>query len=126
MLSTLSDINGFVLEEVVLKEEAEQKMLAQEREEKNKKQEQQRKEKERLAVEKRKATCIEKFGQERGDLIAQGNVQIGMTKEMCEMAWGKPIMINKTTSEYGISETWHFGFIKALYFKDGILKRIDE
>lgn len=123
---TRSEIKGFVLEDVVLKEEAEKKMLAQEREEKRKKEELQRKENERRAIEKRKAMCVEKFGQEKGLLIAQGKVQIGMTKEMCEIAWGEPIMVSKSTSEYGISETWHFGFIKTLYFTDGKLKRIDE
>jgi len=123
---TLNDIEGFVLEEDVLKEEAEKKILAQEREEKRKEEEQQRKENERLAAEKRKETCIKKFGPKLGLLIAQGKVQIGMTKEMCEVAWGKPILINKTTSEHGTSETWHFGFIKTLYFNNDILKRIDE
>src|SRR5579872_3104525 len=38
--------------------------------------------------EKRKQECVDKFGKQKGELIAQNKIEIGMTVEMCEFAWG--------------------------------------
>lgn len=41
-------------------------------------------------------TYHKKFGVEIFNLILKGKVKIGMTKEMCELSWGKPKSINET------------------------------
>lgn len=123
---TLNRLDGFILEDVIKKEEEEQRMLAKELEEIQKRALIEREERERIAIENRRRVCIEKFGRERGLIIANRQVQLGMTREMCEYAWGEPILINKTTNEHGVFEVWHFGFIRALHFHNGILKSIEE
>lgn len=66
---------------------------------------------------------INKFGTEKFNLILQGKVRIGMTKEMCELSWGKPNDINSTISSGRKSEQWVYDE-NYLYFDNGILKTI--
>jgi len=58
-------------------------------------------------------------------LIQNGKVRIGMTKQECELSWGKPTNINKTTTENIVSEQWVY-YSSYLYFKSGILKTIQN
>lgn len=52
---------------------------------------------------------------------------IGMTKSEVENStWGKPKDINKTTTQYGISEQWCYSGYKYIYFDDGIVTSIQE
>ena len=85
-----------------------------------------KKENERKIIESRRKECISKFGDQNGELIAQGKVKIGMTTEMCKYAWGKPIWTSKTTTSNRVSEDWYYGFISSLHFENGFLKRIEE
>ena len=63
----------------------------------------------------------EKYGEEDGELIAQGKVKIGMTTEMCKDAWGEPVSVNKTMGPWGSNEKWTYKKGAYLYFEDGIL-----
>jgi hypothetical protein len=91
-------------------------------------------EKERFAREadrKRKAEefrqdCISKYGSKYGDYIADGKVVIGMTKEMCRLAWGSPMNINTTTTKYGTNEQWVYSLKHYLYFDDSKLTAIQN
>lgn len=62
----------------------------------------------------------QKFGEENWALILNGKVKVGMTKEMCELSWGKPKDINQTITEGKNSEQWVYSE-HYLYFDNGIL-----
>ena len=81
---------------------------------------------EKIAKENHRLDCVNKFGQNLGELIEQGKLRIGMTKEMCEISWGKPFYTSKTTTSYGFFENWYYGFGYSLHFENGSLNRIEE
>ena len=116
----------FILEETYLKQEEEKKLKQEELIAKKKKELEIKEENERTAKEKRLQECINKFGQNKGVIIAQGKVTIGMTEEMCKLSWGTPFWKNKTTTEYGVYEDWYYGFGYSLHFVNGSLKRFQE
>ena len=65
----------------------------------------------------------QKFGIENWDLILNGKAKIGMTKEMCELSWGKPKSIKETITSGNKSEQWVYSD-NYLYFDNGILTTI--
>tara|TARA_B110000046_G_C12965282_1_gene386402 strand:- start:432 stop:1400 length:969 start_codon:yes stop_codon:yes gene_type:complete len=65
-------------------------------------------------------TYHKKFGVEIFNLILKGKVKIGMTKEMCELSWGKPKSINETITSGKKSEQWVYSD-NYLYFDNGIV-----
>jgi hypothetical protein len=85
--------------------------------------------KEKLAKEQRdketkrkyKQECIHRFGSKYGMLVFEERVQIGMTKEMCEMAWGFPVDINTTMVKGMTHEQWVYSMKTYLYFDNGVL-----
>ncbi|MFS4484402.1 hypothetical protein ACKGJY_15415 [Hyunsoonleella sp. 2307UL5-6] len=70
--------------------------------------------------------CISEFGAKYGNYIADGKVVIGMTEKMCRIAWGNPIDINTTTTNYGKSEQWVYSLKHYLYFDNGKLTAIQN
>lgn len=64
-----------------------------------------------------------RFGTQKWNTILNGKVSIGMTKEMCELSWGKPESINSTITSYGKREQWVYDS-NYLYFDNGILDAI--
>lgn len=53
--------------------------------------------------------------------------RIGMTAEEVENStWGKPDKINKTTTEYGVSEQWVYDIGKYIYLDNGIVTAIQD
>lgn len=121
---TLNDF--FIDEETFIKKENEKKLLEAQIVEKRKQEEIKREEEEKKAFETRKIECVRLFGQQNGELIANGKVKIGMNQEMCKKAWGTPFWTDKVTTKYGISEVWYYGFGYSLHFENGILVVIDE
>jgi len=119
-------ITGFIEEHIYNKQEAEKKMNQQQLIAKHKQEDKIRREKERKEKELFKLKCIKKYGTINGELIAQGKVKIGMTKEMCRVAWGSPFWSDKTTTKYGVSESWYYGFGNSLHFDNESLIIIDE
>lgn len=63
------------------------------------------------------------FGEENLSAIFKEKVKIGMTKKMCELAWGKPDKVNKTTMSGSVSEQWVYPE-NYLYFDNGKLTAI--
>jgi hypothetical protein len=59
-------------------------------------------------------------------IIQNNKVSVGMTKQECELSWGKPKDINKTVTGYDVSEQWVYGSSSYLYFKNGILETIQN
>jgi len=71
--------------------------------------------------QKRKDDFIKKYGSKYGALIADGQVKIGMTKEMCIAAWGNP---NEKNKQNTVLEKWIYNS-KSIYFdKTGIVTAI--
>ena len=58
--------------------------------------------------------------------IQNGRAIVGMTREECELSWGKPNDINKTITGNDITEQWVYGLSSYLYFKNGILTTIQN
>lgn len=69
---------------------------------------------------------IKKFGKKNANLILDGQVQIGFTKEMCIEAWGEPYDINRTITGYGTLEQWVYGIGTYLYFEGNVLTGIQD
>lgn len=61
-----------------------------------------------------------KFGGDTFEKILQGKTVIGMTKEMCRLAWGEPKSINETITSGKKTEQWVYSD-NYLYFDNGIL-----
>ncbi len=64
--------------------------------------------KEKAAEANRKAELIRRFGTEAGTKIAQGRVELGMSKAMCREAWGSPTRRQLSKTLTGTSEIWYY------------------
>ena len=74
-------------------------------------------------------TCalpIWKYGKATAELILEGKVRIGMTREMCREAWGSPEDINRSSGSWGVHEQWVYGMNSYLYFENGTLASIQN
>lgn len=89
-------------------------------------QEQKLKQEQQAEEERDREQLINKFGQHNGELIAEGKVKIGMTPEMCRLAWGEPWDIEKTTTAAGTKEHWFYSWKYNLYFENGVLVKIEH
>lgn len=78
------------------------------------------------AKNKRKAELAKKYGASNANLILQGKIRTGMTKDMCIDAWGNPSDINKTTGSFGVHEQWVYGLGSYVYFENGIITTIQN
>lgn len=56
------------------------------------------------------------------NMISQGKVKEGMTKEECRLALGTPSSNSQLPGTAGVIEIWTFNNGYRLYFEDGILK----
>lgn len=81
-----------------------------------------------IQVVQRKATILKKYGKYYGNLILQGKIVRGMTKEMCRESWGEPDDINVSIGSWGRHEQWVYGKIYSsyLYFENGKLTAIQD
>lgn len=84
-------------------------------------------EQKRIAEEKKnRQLYINKYGAKFGSLIADNKVAIGMNMEMCRLAWGEPLDINRITMKGYAHEQWVYGFGTYLYFNNGVLSTIQN
>lgn len=79
----------------------------------------------KLKEKKHREKCISIYGERFGNLIANNQVAIDMSKEMCEISWGKPYDKSVTILEGITIEEWHYSWVKNLHFKNGILVKIE-
>ncbi|MBF2709778.1 hypothetical protein [Flavobacterium soyangense] len=112
----------FITEEVHIERETKRKL----KEEEIKKQ--QIEEEKRIAkeLEDFRISCIKKYGTKLGKLVSDGNVIIGMTKQMCELSWGNPISVNTTTIKGLVMEQWVYNWKNYLYFRNNELTAIQN
>jgi hypothetical protein len=73
----------------------------------------------------RKIRIISTYGEYYGNLILKGKIIIGMNKEQCIEAIGRPYKINRTTTKSMIYEQWVYA-TKYLYFENGVLTTIQD
>ncbi|AZA89905.1 Uncharacterised protein [Chryseobacterium nakagawai] len=71
--------------------------------------------------EESRRTLVKMFGEKYGNLVNDSRVVIGMTKEMCEMSWGSPIVVNTIKSKESVIEQWVYSRGNYLYFKGNTL-----
>lgn len=85
-----------------------------------------------LADQKRRNDFIEKnpnLSQNLRNQIQNGQISIGMTREMAEASWGEPRDINRTVTANMVREQWVYGFTsnrRYLYFRNGILDTFQD
>lgn len=85
-----------------------------------------------LAEEKRRKDFIENnpnLNQNFRNQILNGQISIGMTREMAEASWGEPRDINRTVTVNVVREQWVYGFTsnrRYLYFRNGILDTFQD
>lgn len=104
-------------------EEEKRHKLAQEIEEYDRlKREKAKKEEE----ERRRKELIAKYGEVDGNHVADHKVAIGMTKEMCEDAWGKRHETYTTIRAGVTTDLWVYDYKTNLYFVNGKLTQIEK
>ena len=69
---------------------------------------------------------VAKYGTKYGELVTKKQVAVGMTKEMCSDAWGRPLNTYRTTTKYGQSEVWCYNYKTRIYFYNGKVVQIDN
>jgi hypothetical protein len=72
------------------------------------------------------ARYVTAFGLARFGRILGGQVERGMTKEMCEAAWGKPQNVNRIVYQKGQMEQWVYPNGRYLYFENDSLSTVQE
>lgn len=73
-----------------------------------------------------RANVTKKYGAATANKILNGKVDLGMTPDMCKVAWGTPSSISKNTVGGIIVETWHYEWGTYLSFKNGKLTGFSE
>lgn len=63
---------------------------------------------------------LKKYGTKFGRCVAEGEIVIGMNKNMVKDAWGDPDHVFTTQGTYGVHEQWVYG-TRYIYFKNGIV-----
>lgn len=58
--------------------------------------------------------------------IADGRIDLGMTKRMVQFALGYPSDINRTVTNWGTEEQWVYGWSKLVYFENGVVTAIQD
>jgi hypothetical protein len=87
----------------------------------------QKQESRKIAEEKAKVDgYVKKYGAEYGKLVAKNQVKIGMTKQMCEDAWGTTFDKKRFTDSAEEKEIWRYVGRSRLIFVNGILTNIIE
>lgn len=66
----------------------------------------------------KKQDLITLYGQTNGNHIANRKVALGMTSEMCRLAWGTPLKIYNSVDASGKYTIWAYNLDTLIYFKD--------
>lgn len=76
--------------------------------------------------QEKRLLILQKYGKIKGENILNGKVSIGMTKSMCQDAWGVPNDTKKTTNSKGTNEIWIYNYKTKLIFENEILIQIEN
>lgn len=71
--------------------------------------------------EERVQKMIEKYGKNKGRLVAAGKVWTSISPEMALDAWGEPLKKQKSELNNMITERWTYPDGRFLYFENGLL-----
>lgn len=74
----------------------------------------------------KKQDLITLFGQTNGNLVANNKVALGMSFEMCRLAWGTPLKIYNSVDASGKYTIWVYNFDTLIYFKDDKVVRMQN
>jgi hypothetical protein len=58
--------------------------------------------------------------------VLRGNVTLGMSERMCELAWGKPKTVNRIVHQHGSMEQWVYPAERAIYFEGGVVTSVQQ
>jgi hypothetical protein len=72
------------------------------------------------------ASCIARFGEEKGKLVAAQFICTGMSADMCRQAWGEPWEIVKEKDTSAKAEYWHYSEKYSLRLENGVLVKITQ
>lgn len=72
------------------------------------------------------AEMIRKYGEKYGNAIIEGKVMLGMSQQMCQEAWGRPIDKYNTFTPTTSKSTWLYNYKTFLHFVDGKLVKIEN
>lgn len=126
---TKSDYENYEYKKMYYQIQLENMILASDyyaQKEAEKKAEELRKVEDQQQKAERKKYLIKKFGKTYADMILKGEVQTGMTAEMCRESWGEPDDINKTIGSWGTHEQWCYNWGGYLYIENGKLTAIQN
>lgn len=102
--------------------ESDRLMKIKQQKEKEEKEEKIREEEDR----QHRSYLVNKYGKKNAEIILNGEVRIGFTKEMCREAWGEPSDINRTITRNRITEQWVYDYKNYLYFEGNRLAAIQN
>lgn len=60
------------------------------------------------------------------NLIRQGRIRIGMSKDACRLSWGEPDDINTSRGRWGVHEQWVYSRNRYVYFENEKLSAIQD
>ena len=60
------------------------------------------------------------------NLIRQGRIRIGMSKDACKLSWSEPDDINTSRGRWGVHEQWVYSGNRYVYFENGKLSAIQD
>lgn len=72
------------------------------------------------------AEMIREYGEKYGNAIIEGKVMLGMSQQMCQEAWGRPIDKYNTFTPTTSKSTWLYNYKTFLHFVDGKLVKIEN
>ncbi|HXD93979.1 MAG TPA: hypothetical protein VNX01_12260 [Bacteroidia bacterium] len=78
------------------------------------------------AEQTRVNNLIKKYGKNFGAKVANGDVAMGMTKNMCRDAWGEPIRIQETKVTNGTTEKWFYSSNRFLFFTGNMVSSLQH
>jgi hypothetical protein len=74
-------------------------------------------------AEDRLEALVKKYGKNKGPMIAEGRVWVGVSQEMALDSWGEPDSRKKSEGSCGVNETWYYPEGKYIYFENGRLAK---
>jgi|GEM_PF-5672651 len=64
-----------------------------------------------------KQYLIKTYGKNNANIILNGEIRLGFTKEMVLESWGNPDNVNSLINQDGKIDCWSYGLITVVYFK---------
>lgn len=118
----------FIYQEEFIKLEAEKDKLKEVEDTRYTEQQRIKEENEKIEKEKHRSEYIQQFGLKYGNLVADGKIEVGMSKEMCRTAYGYPSKVYQSKIENVTFDIWKYdAWINLVYlhFLNDKLKKIE-